>query len=378
MPRAALLLFLASLLTSPASAGPQPLLDPNAALAKSQATGRPVLAIAGSTGCIWCKKMAGELATSPAAQEPAAKFVVLLLDTDDPVRWPLWESRYKVEGDGIPAVFVVRADGEQIYGESGAPQDLAAFLDERLRDAGTVLDDAALGELTSASRTLAKSWRKRDPKEVIPELTKWLDPKNHSAPAKQIAQIVEQMKKFAGDRFAAAERDLQAADRKPDAAFEAAVTVLRMRRDYAGLPELGEDLERRAAALETDPKVTPVLETAAKVFEAESLYENDQRDEAITAVRSLAAEEPGCPAAKYASKAIAKWERETRSGRTKPVGDVNAASSDGASDRAASQLRLGKILHASNPAKARSYFERAIELAPDSPAAAEAKELLGR
>lgn len=378
MPRAALLLFLASILPSPASAGPQPLLDPNAALAQSQATGRPVLAIAGSTGCVWCKKMAAELASDPTVQEPAAKFVVLLLDTDDPVRWPLWESRYKVEGDGIPAVFVVRADGEQIYGDTGAPRDLAAFLDSRLKDAGTVLDDAALSELAAASRTLAKSWRKRDPKEVIPELTKRLDPKNYSAPAKQIAQVAEQMKKFAGDRFAAAERDLRAADRKPDAAFEAAVTVLRMRRDYAGLPGLGEDLESRAAALETDPKAAPVLETAAKALAAESLYESDQRDEAITAMRSLAAEEPGSPAAKYASKTVARWERETRSGRTKPAAEESAVSGDDASERAATQLRLGKILHASNPAKARSYFERAIELAPDSPAAAEAKELLGR
>ena len=80
------------LVTSPVVAGPQALLDPEAALAQSQATGRPVLAIAGSTGCIWCKKMAAELATEPTVQEPANKFVVLLLDTDDPVRWPKWNA----------------------------------------------------------------------------------------------------------------------------------------------------------------------------------------------------------------------------------------------------------------------------------------------
>ena len=46
--------------------------------------------------------------------------------------------------------------------------------------------------------------------------------------------------------------------------------------------------------------------------------------------------------------------------------------------QAATQLRLGKLMLQRDADKARKYFERAIELAPDSPIAAEAKKLLDR
>ena len=45
---------------------------------------------------------------------------------------------------------------------------------------------------------------------------------------------------------------------------------------------------------------------------------------------------------------------------------------------AALQLQLGKRMLERNPDSAPKYFERAIELAPDSPAAAEARTLLQR
>ena len=35
-------------------------------------------------------------------------------------QWQQWASKYKKEGSGIPIIYVVRADGEQLYGKSGA------------------------------------------------------------------------------------------------------------------------------------------------------------------------------------------------------------------------------------------------------------------
>lgn len=375
MSRAATSLILV-VFSSPLLAGPEALLDPDAALAKSQATGRPVLAIAGSTGCVWCKKMAAELAAEPTVQEPADKFVVLLLDTDDPVRWPRWNSRYKVEGEGIPAVFVVRADGEQIYGGNGAPQDLAAFLKRRLEDAGTVPDDAALADLTATANTLARSWRRRDPREVIPELTKRLDPKNYSLPARQIASIVEQMREIADGRLAEAERQLSEPRRKPDAAFEAAVGALEVRRDYAELPRFGEDLGGRIEAIEKDPENASLFGLAARVVEADSLYESGKREEAIAALQALSGDADASAAA-YSRRTLARWEKGKKPG-AEPAEGPDAAAADESSERAAVQLRLGKAMLARDAAKARKYFENAVKLAPGSPAAAEATELLGR
>src|SRR5688572_5183882 len=98
------------------------------------------------------------------------------------------------------------------------------------------------------------------------------------------------MRKLAGDRLNAAEQDLKEADRKPEAAFEAAVTALALQRDYAELPEFGEDLKSKVAALEQVPETAPLFEKAAKVIEAESLYDSGKREEAVAALRSLAGE----------------------------------------------------------------------------------------
>ncbi|HEX6983892.1 MAG TPA: hypothetical protein VF170_00885, partial [Planctomycetaceae bacterium] len=230
----------------------------------------------------------------------------------------------------------------------------------------------------------------------VAELKERLDPQNHSAPARQIAAVAEQMRKFAAGRLAEAERDLQAADRRPEVAFEAALTVLTLRDDFAELPGFGEELTARVDALEQDRLTAPLFEQAKKAVEAEALFEAGRREEAIAALTSLSADAPDGPAAGYVRRTLARWEKERRTGAgagesavaegptgaEEPVAAEVAAEEPDASSEAArqaeGQLRLGKVLLSRSPAKARKYFERAIELAPDSPAAAEARELLDR
>ena len=95
---------------------------------------------------------------------------------------------------------------------------------------------------------------------MIEELNKRLDPENYSLPARQIAAITDQMRKLATSRLADAERDLKQIDRKPDAAFEAALTVLELARDYGELADFGDDLKARVNALAADRITTPVFE----------------------------------------------------------------------------------------------------------------------
>jgi tetratricopeptide (TPR) repeat protein len=383
MLRAALLMgVVVSFSLSPAL-GATPLFDVEAAMAQSQATGRPIVAIAGSTGCVYCKKMAAELANDPEAQEPAGKFVVLLLDTDDPVRWPRWNSRYKVDGKGIPAVFVVRANGEQIYGGNGAPGDLPAWLDQRLADAGTVLDDAGLQELTAAARSLSRSWRRGDPADVIAELNPLLDPENFSAPSRQIATIAVELREQAEKKLAEAERQLAGETPPPADAFEAAVTVLSVERDYAELPGFVDVLLPKIEAIKDNPKAASALEPAAQVVEAERLFRDEKREEALAIMTSLAGKPGDDGVADYAKSTLARWERTKPGGSDAtvttdsdaPVAKPTSSSLDD-DELAAVQLRLGKRMLERNPDSAPKYFKRAIELAPDSPSAAEARTLL--
>lgn len=76
---------------------------------------------------------------------------------------------------------------------------------------------------------------------------------------------------------------------------------------------------------------------------------------------------------------------KSNTGRTTPNKSANKnrssqpkqpASTAGDSSRAASKLRLGKLLLKTDSKKARTYFQEAIRLAPGSPIAKEAKQLL--
>ena len=68
----------------------------------------------------------------------AGQFVPLKIITDNNVDWSQWSRKYPMTGNGIPQLYVVRADGEQIYGGAGAPNgdDLPAMLFASLKKSG--------------------------------------------------------------------------------------------------------------------------------------------------------------------------------------------------------------------------------------------------
>ena len=67
-------------------------------------------------------------------------------------QWKSWASRFKKEGKGIPILYVIRADGEQLYGKSGSlPGDgLLQLLDTASRQSGRILSAAEYETLTAS------------------------------------------------------------------------------------------------------------------------------------------------------------------------------------------------------------------------------------
>ena len=172
--------------------------------------------------------------------------------------------------------------------------------------------------------------------------------------------------------------------KSPSAAnlFEAVVAALTVENDYAELPTFTAELLPRIEAIKGNPKAAAALEPAAPIVEAETLYRQEQHDKAIAILTPLAARSGDDGVAEYARSALARWQK-TRPGestagasprRDSPMGDSLSDSAKAA----ALQLQLGKRMLERNPDSAPKYFERAIELAPDSPAAAEARTLLQR
>ena len=110
--------------------------------------------------------------TDPKLSQFVGQFVPLKV-TSSGEEWQQWARKFKHEGSGIPILYVVRADGEQLYGKSGSLRgdDLIELMAAASQQSGRILNEAefallescnlaaesalAEGELESAAQALA-------------------------------------------------------------------------------------------------------------------------------------------------------------------------------------------------------------------------------
>ena len=162
------------------------------AVALVKRTGRPLLAIGGTTNCPYCVRMARQLETNEALAPLAAKYVILKIDTSTPL-WQEWTRRYEVEGDGVPQVIILRGDGQQIYGKAGAPVELDRFLEKYLADAGTVLTDRELADLEKLVKEAQKNLKKRDYPKAIELAQECLREECHAEAVGEARKVLDQV-----------------------------------------------------------------------------------------------------------------------------------------------------------------------------------------
>jgi hypothetical protein len=85
----------------------------------------------------------------------AGWFIPLKIESSGPA-WSEWRSKYSYEGKTIPIVFVIRADGEKLYGKSGSlpGNELYQLLNSSLNNSGVLLDDR---QLSTINETIQKT-----------------------------------------------------------------------------------------------------------------------------------------------------------------------------------------------------------------------------
>ena len=303
-PLAAALMLLAAV--PPASGQVRPTTDARAAIAASAATGRPILAVAGHTGCVYCRQIKTELTSPTPAAKLAERFVVLLMDTDLTPSWPLWERRFAMEGDGVPKVWAVRADGEVLYAKSGKPRDLVDFLERRLKDSGKIYVGDDLKRLLTDVKGL-KRLARRDRASYVKLVVEYAAEETYAAPAVQIAAAADGLASEADEELIAAAETL--ADAEADAAdrFDAAAALLELAAVFTPMPETHRRITDRIAAFEDaeetgDPAGFLVRARLWRAAEAAG----DARDwAAAVATRDrLIAEHPGTEAARRAGDGL--------------------------------------------------------------------------
>jgi hypothetical protein len=348
------------------------LIDQEQAVALTRRTGRPLLAIGGTVNCVYCVRMAKQLETDEALAPVAAKYVILKIDTGSRL-WREWREKYDIDGDGVPQVVILRADGKQIYGKTGAPADLKGFLEQNLPDAGVVLSGEELADREKLLREAQRHLKKKDYSKATELGLECVQDDCHAAVVVEARKLLDNLDDRAVVGLKEAERKLSSRDKTLDGAL----ALLDLEAAFGEHPSAKGRIQDALARHAEGEGKAPLFAQARQVREAQQWETAKRRPEAISAWKQVLESHPDTPAAALANRRLADLEkREGKGSSAKSSAGKSASEAPSADRKAASLLKQGQQLLPTKPADAREYLQRAIDTAPESEAASQARELL--
>ncbi len=253
------------------------------------------------------------LETDPSLSAFSGQFVPLKLVANQNSEWANWSGRYKHEGNAIPILFVIRADGEQLYGKSGS------------------LPGDALPEMLAATR--AQSGRSLNTEEV--ELLKScnaaaeaaLDEENIEAAAQALSPLarlgtIGNMQSYAASALVADDLARQIAERAAslltdindriddsDAAFPGVVDLVQLAAALADFPTVAPRAEKLLSELKQQDDARQHLKPARLLVRARQLVATGKprdRRQAEGTYASLITRHAESPAAAIARTELAE------------------------------------------------------------------------
>ncbi|MGI9516531.1 MAG: SHD1 domain-containing protein [Pirellulaceae bacterium] len=215
------------------------------------------------------------LESDPSLSAFSGQFVPLKLVTNQNSEWANWSQRYEHEGNAIPILFVIRADGEQLYGKSGSlpgealPEMLAAarahsgrawnveestLLKSCNQAATTALDQ---GDIKSAARALNPLARLG----TIGSLQSFsADALAADELARQISELATAELNDIGDKIG-----------EPDSAFQGVVELVQLAAAVKEFPTVGPRVEQLLSDLKQQDDVKQHLKPARLLVRARQL-----------------------------------------------------------------------------------------------------------
>lgn len=253
-----------------------------------------------------------------------AQFVPLKIDTDGQ-NWQAWAAKYRHEGNGIPILYVVRADGELAYAKSGSKQgdELPRFLLEHLATAGVIFSDAQLATLKSAvddanelleAGDEAAAVKRMDGLRKLGSLGKL---GSHATVARQADTLYLKLVEQGTAALKSAQEQLDG-----DEPFDGILGVLAANRIYGRLPELRKEMGAAQRDLGKNPAFREPLKQAELLDKALAQLDKKQgAKQAAPALEAIVTRFPGTPAAKIATEKLAALgvDSPPPKGATKPT-----------------------------------------------------------
>ena len=303
--------------------------------------------------------------------------MLLKVGTDDRQMWGEWSRKYKHEGNGIPIVYVIRADGKQLYGKSGTPSPLPLFLLSALKQGGQLLPEKQLKSLYRNFEAAERAHKAGDTAAAVTHLLQNLGTGSYSQVAVASTKLASTLNQEATDALEKATAGMESRTNQ----LASAIQLVQIEQTYGKLPEMRKVLPSALKKHRTNAETRPLMKQAETLVKAQSFQAAKKWRQAAASYQLVIDRHPNTAAAKLATQELEKVRSQptTAASTAKPNNTPQPTSPTSKNDKqAASLLRLGKLLLKRNPKQARTYFMRVIKTAPDSPAAREARALLDK
>lgn len=243
----------------------------------------------------------------------AGKFVPLKVTTDGNADWNKWANTYPTDGSGIPIVYVIRADGEKLYGKRGAPpgDELQKLLFSSLQQAGRIFTDAEVGGMEAAIPVVEKALADKDlnaaaaalgPLAAIGPLG---DLQSHSELAVKLDELYKQFSTAAEESLTSAKAQLGDATQ----AFDGILLLVESEQLYAPFPLLKTSIADAMREIQRNSDLKAPLAQAEALHRARRNAAADNplvRKRAGKMYELVITRYPGTPAAQLALKELAE------------------------------------------------------------------------
>ena len=247
-----------------------------------------------------------------------AQFVPIKLDVSSP-EYAQWRRDHTPDGNGIPQLFIVRADGETLYGRSGSLRgpDLPNMLIAALQNSGRILSAREAQSLVEAADKFTQEKNKGNYESAIKAISrvrKIGEPgqiRSYSEPALRVNRLVietadevrNQLKKLAN----------QIETDQPDIKLKAMLDYLKLREDFGALKMVKPDLA--AFQKKYTLKDNKQLAREAKIIEnANQANTKSKKTRAIATLTELIGETEIEPVRKEAEKKLSALQQELDAG----------------------------------------------------------------
>ncbi len=260
------------------------------------------------------------LNTDQSIQPLVAQYVRLNLiignDDDDALKSAkrAFVTQYPAEGNTIPKVFVIRADGEKLFAAS-FKADLPVFLSEYLQQSGTPLSDSDLARLESAVATAKTAIEKQDVPVAIQTLKSAPGSGSYATSAVEAAELVKSIKEQADEEIARAGELLD----EDDSIYEGALLVSRAVKMYSKLPEQKRAAGQVMRKYKANETAAAALEQAEAFVRVQTREKSKDKTLAVTGYQSIVKNYPGSYVAELSSERLAALGVETPDVSTTPT-----------------------------------------------------------